>query len=144
MKKFNFTISGNKYNVNILNYENNIVELEVNGTKYEVEVENQMKVSKTPTLVRSNVPAPTTKEKKIPKKLSGVSGGSEVKSPLPGSIFKITVSEGDTVKAGDRLLIMEAMKMENNILAEKDGVVQKINVKVGDPVLQNDVLMILE
>ena len=143
MKKFNFTISGNKYNVNILNYENNIVELEVNGTKYAVEVENQMKVSKTPTLVRSSVPAPTTKEKKIPKVLAGVSGGLDVKSPLPGSIFKLLVSEGDSVKLGQKLMIIEAMKMENNILSEKEGIVQKINVKPGDTVLQNDVLMII-
>lgn len=141
MKKFNFTISGNKYNVNILNYENGTIELEVNGTKYNVDVEQQMKVSKTPTLVRSSVPAPTTKQKKIPKKLSG---GFEVKSPLPGSVFKLLVSEGDAVNIGDKLLIMEAMKMENNILAEKEGVIQKINVKVGESVLQNAILMIIE
>ncbi len=141
MKKFNFTISGNKYNVNIISQNANTLEVEVNGTKYSVEVEQQLKVSKTPTLVRSSVPTPTTKEKKIPKKLAG---GYEVKSPLPGSIFKLLVNEGDVVKVGDKLLIMEAMKMENNILAEKEGTVVKINVKVGDTVLQNDVLAIIE
>jgi len=141
MKKFNFTISGNKYNVNILDQNDSIIEIEVNGTKYNVEVEQQIKKQKTPTLVRSSVPAPTTKEKKIPKKLSG---GYEVKSPLPGSIFKILMNEGDVIKVGDKLLIMEAMKMENNILAEKDGILQKIVVKVGDTVLQNDVLAIIE
>lgn len=91
--------------------------------------------------MRSSVPPPTTKEKKIPKVLAGVSGGLDVKSPLPCSIFKLLVAEGDTVKLGQKLMIIEAMKMENNILAEKDGVVQKINVKAGDTVLQNDVLM---
>ena len=68
----------------------------------------------------------------------------KVKAPLPGSIFKLNVAVGDSVKKGDTLLIMEAMKMENNIMAEKDGVVKSVKVAVGDAVLQEDVLMEIE
>ena len=70
-------------------------------------------------------------------------GGKAIKvnAPLPGNIFKVLVNEGDTVKKGDVLLIMEAMKMENNVLAEKDGTVSSVKVSVGDAVLQNDVLI---
>ena len=71
-------------------------------------------------------------------------GAATVLAPLPGNIFKILVGVGDEVKKGDTLLIMEAMKMENNVAAEKEGTVKTIRVKVGDNVLQNDVLIELE
>lgn len=140
MKKFNFKISGNKYEVHIQNINDNIVEMEVNGTKFNVEVEQAVKAQKTPKLVRKRVPAPTDTEKTIQKSASGGSGYL-VKSPLPGNIFKMLVSEGDSVAIGDNLLILEAMKMENNILAEKAGTIKSIKVKEGDSVLQNDVLV---
>ena len=75
----------------------------------------------------------------IKKQQSG--GGTTVKAPLPGTIFKINVAVGDQVKSGDKLLVMEAMKMENQILAEKDGQISVIKVKEGDAVLQDDVLL---
>ena len=143
MKKFKFTISGNNYDVDIMNYENNIMKLEVNGTPYKVEVHREVqKVSatKTPTLVRARVPEPKTGEKKIKKNIS-TGAGKPVLAPLPGTILKVLVSNGDEVKRGDNLMIMEAMKMENNILSEKDGIVGSIKVAEGDTVLQNDVLL---
>jgi biotin carboxyl carrier protein len=63
---------------------------------------------------------------------------------LPGNIFKILVSVGDEVKKGDKIIIMESMKMENNVLAEKDGTISSIRVKEGDAVLQNDLLAEIE
>mgnify|MGYP001146660124 CR=1 FL=1 len=140
MKKFDFTIKGQKYEVLIQDIEDNIGHLEVNGTKYEVEINRQVKSTKTPRLVREAVVSKPG-EGKISKKGSG---SISVKAPLPGSIFKISVSVGDTIKKGDVLLIMEAMKMENNIMSEKDGVVKSIKVKVGDAVLQDDLLLELE
>ncbi len=138
MKKFKFTIEGNEYEVEILDQEDNLLELEVNGSKYNVELEKEVKKTKTPRLVRSKVH--TSKEdSKIKSKAS--SGGAQVKAPLPGTIIKINVKEGDSVKMGDNLLIMEAMKMENNVLAEKAGTVTSIKVGEGDAVLQNDVLV---
>ena len=140
MKKFKFTIHGNAYEVEILGFEENIAKVEVNGTLYDVEVHRDLKMSKTPTLVRAEVPAPVGKEKRIPKSPS-VTTNMSVRSPLPGTISKVVVKEGDTVKIGQLILTMEAMKMENNILAERDGTVRAIHVKPGDNVLQNDILV---
>ncbi|MCA1744482.1 MAG: biotin/lipoyl-binding protein [Bacteroidales bacterium] len=138
MKKFEFTINGNKYEVNLKDVEENIAQIEVNGTEYTVEIHREIKKVKTPRLVRSEV-RNKPGEGQIVKK--GAAGGYQVLAPLPGSIFKMLVKEGDEVKKGDVLLIMEAMKMENNVMSEKEGTVKSVRVKVGDNVLQNDVLI---
>jgi biotin carboxyl carrier protein len=85
------------------------------------------------------VPEPTRKEQKLTKNLT--SKAYQVKSPLPGTIIKIDISEGQEIKKGQNILVMEAMKMENNVLCEKDGTIKSIKVKIGDNVLQNDVLV---
>ena len=142
MKKYKFIIKGHDYEVDILNYENDVVELEVNGTHYSVEVQREVKDKpKTPRLVRTAVPKPSPEEAGIARAPSPT---VTVKTPLPGTILKILAKEGDQVKKGDTLLIMEAMKMENNIIAEKAGKVVQVRVKEGDTVLQNDVLVVLE
>ena len=142
MKHFKFKIRGSEYEVHLSNFENNIAELEVNGTAYKVELEKEVKKSKTPKLVRPAVAAPTRREQKLPKNIS--SKAFAIKAPLPGVIIEIKVKPGDTVKKGDVLLIMEAMKMENNILAEKDGKIKTVKVNNGDNVLQDDVLIEIE
>ncbi|MCT4587888.1 MAG: biotin/lipoyl-binding protein [Carboxylicivirga sp.] len=141
MKKFSFTIRGNKYDVHLKDIEENIAQLDVNGTQYEVEIHQEVKKAKTPKLVRKEIQRKPG-EGFITKKPG--SGTIKVNAPLPGNIFKVLVSEGDSVKKGDVLLVMEAMKMENNVLAEKDGTVSSIKVSVGDAVLQNDVLIEME
>lgn len=142
MKKFKFKIRGNSYDVEIKDFEDNVAQIEVNGTLYEVEVEQKETArSKTPKLVRSQVQTRRS-DSKIKKSVS--SRATSVKAPLPGNIFKILVKEGDEVKKGDKIMIMEAMKMENSVLAEKDGNVRSIKVKEGDTVLQNDVLAEIE
>ena len=138
MKTYNFTIRGNKYTVNINSFEDNVIELEVNGTPYSVELEQEVKTVKTPKLVRPE------KIRTEEKKIQDTSGTSKVMAPLPGTILKLTKKEGDTVKKGDVVLIMEAMKMENNILAEKDGTIKTIRVSEGETVLQGDVLLEIE
>ncbi len=125
MKKFKFTIRGNEYDVHINSFEDNIAEIDVNGSIYQVELAEEVKTTKTPKLVRSK-PVQTKEEK--PKPASGL---SKVVAPLPGSIFKLLVKEGDAVKKGQPILILEAMKMENNILAEEEGVVNKVLVSEG-------------
>jgi biotin carboxyl carrier protein len=139
MKTYKFTISGNRYTVNIKSFEDNIAEIEVNGTPYTVEMEHEIKTTKTPKLVRPERPA-----QKPPAEIQKGSGLSKITAPLPGTIFKIIAKEGDTVKKGDKVLIMEAMKMENNILAEKEGTVKKILIQEGDSVLQGDLLIEIE
>ncbi|MCF8405830.1 MAG: biotin/lipoyl-binding protein [Bacteroidales bacterium] len=137
MKKFKFTISGNEYDVEIQKFEDNIARIEVNGTSYSVEVHKEVKQSKTPIFLRQEVPSPTRSETKIKKTI----GATQIKSPLPGNILQVFVKVGDEVKKGDRLLIYEAMKMENAVLAEKDGMVSQVKVQKGESVLEGDVLI---
>ncbi len=139
MKNYKFTIGGSNYEVDIISFEENIIQMEVNGTPYSVEMDRSVKTSKTPVLIRSSVPQPTRSESKIKKNIS--TSATPVKSPLPGVILVVMVKEGDEVKVGQKLLSMEAMKMENHVLAEKEGKVTVIKVKTGDTVLQNDTLL---
>jgi len=138
MKKFKFTIRGNEYEVHINSFEDNIAEVDVNGSIYQVELQEEVKTTKTPKLVRPN-PVQTKETKPKP-----VTGLSKVEAPLPGTIVKINIKEGDAVNKGQVIMIMEAMKMENNILAEKDGVVNKVHVSEGESVLQGDLLVEIE
>lgn len=143
MKKFSFTINGNEYDVEVLGFEENIAKVEVNGTRYEVEVKKELKISKTPTLVRAEPPKPTSRESKIPR-TSTQTTNMAIKAPLPGTIVTVLVAPGDKVGLGQKLLTMEAMKMENNVLSEKAGVVRVVNVKPGQTVAANDVLVEIE
>jgi biotin carboxyl carrier protein len=143
MKKFKFTIQGNKYDVNIVNVEENIAEVEVNGAVYKVEVDKLINQSKTPKLVRS-VAVPSTDTTPSQQKTSAPGapkGVGYIKSPLPGVILNVHVKEGEVVKVGTKLITLEAMKMENNINTDKDGVIKSIKVKAGDSVLEGDVLI---
>ncbi len=141
MKKFIFEIQGTKYEVEMLSFEKNIAEVEVNGTQYKVELQQEIKTSKTPVLIRKPLEAPTSKE--IIEKVQSKSI-TKIKAPLPGTILSVKKNVGDTVKKGDVVMIMEAMKMENNVLAERDGIINKINHNVGDSVLQGEALFELE
>lgn len=138
MKEYKFTINGNEYEVEIIDFEEQVAIIEVNGTPYKVQVHKEIKHQKTPTLVRKEIPV-QRKDSKIKKTVS--SSLKPIKAPLPGNIMKIFVKEGDEVKKGDKLLVYEAMKMENELLADKEGVVKSIKIKEGDSVLQEDVLL---
>ena len=139
MKKFEFTIRGTKYNVHLKDLEDNNAVIDVNGTEYNVELHHEVKNTKTPRIVRREVI-----KKPGEGEIKKVSGSNKVVAPLPGNIFKILVNVGDTIGKGDNLLIMEAMKMENDIKAEKNGVITAIKIKEGDAVLQGDVLIEME
>ena len=143
MKKFNFVINGNAYEVEILGFEENIAKVEVNGTQFNVEVQKDLKMTKTPTLVRAEPPRPTSKESKIPRTPSQTTNVA-IKAPLPGTIITVLVKAGDKVTLGQKLLTMEAMKMENNVLSEKDGVVKVVHVKPGQAVAQSETLVEIE
>lgn len=140
MKKFDFTINGNRYAVDIKDIEDNIAQVEVNGTIYEVEIHREVKQSKTPRLMRPAVKHSYGEE--AFKKKEGVT--PVVKAPLPGVVLRINFKEGDEVNRGDSLLVMEAMKMENNIYSELKGRVKSIKVQPGQSVLQGDILMEIE
>ncbi|AZQ61809.1 biotin/lipoyl-binding protein [Flammeovirga pectinis] len=136
MKKYKFNVNGNNYAVKITNVEGQTISLEVNGTPYEVEMEKEVKSSKTPKLVRSSAPRTSA-----PKAITRSAKQSNVVAPLPGTIISIKVKEGDVVKKGDLLMTMEAMKMENNVLAEHDGTIDSIKVSEGQSLLQGEVLV---
>jgi len=145
MKKFKFNIQGMQYEVDVKNVEDNIAEVEVNGTVYKVEIEKKVQQTKTPKLVRSVVSPSTESEKSTVKtaKPTEAKGAGAIKSPLPGTIIEIKVRAGDKVKVGDLLLVLEAMKMENNIKSDKEGVIQEIKVHPGDAVLEGDLLVVI-
>lgn len=138
MKKYKFNISGNDYDVHIRDIEDNIAELDVNGTIYKVEIKSEVRASKTPKLIRKPVEK-MPGEGQIKKKESG--GKHAVTAPLPGTILKLNVAVGDVVAEGQNLLVMEAMKMENQVQTTKGGEVLSIKVNVGDSVMQDDVLI---
>ena len=141
MKKFNFTIRGNKYDVDILDIEDNIAEIEVNGTLYKVEIGKEVKTAKTPRLVRPKAFPSTESAKAKTSKPTEKKGVGTIKAPLPGSILEVKVNAGDEVKSGDTLLIMEAMKMENEIKSDRTGKVSAVKVQSGDAVLEGEILV---
>lgn len=136
MKKFQFTISGNKYDAQIVKLEDELGIVEINGTRYEVEIHHNKPVQKTPKLVRTPIP-----ERNEKVEMKAESGMYRILSPLPGVIIHVLVKEGDRVKAGDKVLTLEAMKMENNVFAEKAGIVKTIKAQPGSNVLQGDLLI---
>jgi len=142
MKNFKFKINKNEYDVAIEEVVENIAHIQVNGTKYEVELEK--KADKPAPIVRRARPQAVKNEPVQPKQTSSSGSVKAINSPLPGNILDVKVSEGDKVTKGSVVMIMEAMKMENNIVSEYDGVVAAVKVKVGQSVLQNDVLIEIE
>lgn len=145
MKKFKLTINGNIYEVEIQNIEDNFADVDVNGTLYKVEVDKALQTAKTPKLVRS-VSVPSTDSSPSIAKTSNPAapkGTGSIKSPLPGTILDIYVREGDIIKVGQKLLTLEAMKMENNINADKDGRIISLKVSKGDSVMEGDILIII-
>lgn len=148
MKKFSFEINGSKYEVNVKKVEGENAKIEVNGTPYSVKIHKEMKTTKTPILVRSsvsNADAPKVAEQKhAPVAPTKKPSSKTIKSPLPGSVFKVLVGPGDKFNEGDVLMVLESMKMENNILAETSGTIVKVNAPEGKAVLQDEVLFEIE
>lgn len=145
MKKFKFNIHGNQYDAEIISVDDNIATVEINGTSYTVEVDKALQPTKTPKLVRS-VSVPSTDTHPSQAKTSSPStpkGSGTIKSPLPGTILELYVREGDNVKIGQKLLMLEAMKMENNINSDKEGKILSISKHKGDSVMEGDVLIVI-
>ncbi len=139
MKEYKFKINGNDYNVAINSTNDNLADVTVNGVSYQVEMENAMPAA-TPVQA-APVAAPVAKPAAAPVQAAAPAAkpageGKPVTSPLPGVIIEVSVKEGDTVAAGQKVAVLEAMKMENEIQADRAGVVTKINVSKGDSVLE--------
>ena len=144
MKKFKFTIAGQPYDTTVNEIEPNVCEVTVNGTVFQVEIEKQETVKKTPIAAprpaATGAAAPTAKPAAAPAS----AGTTVVKSPLPGSIVKVMVQAGLEIKKGDTLLTMESMKMENVIASEVTGKVKSVLVQPGQNVMQDDKLVEIE
>ena len=146
MKQYKFKINGNDYNVAVNSVSGNIADVTVNGTSYQVEMENAPAVPVQASTAAPSAPvapsAPAAQPAAAPAQ-KPVTGGKSVTSPLPGVIIAVKVNTGDTVKAGQVVAILEAMKMENEIQAEYDGTVTAINVAKGDSVLEGAAIVTL-
>jgi len=141
MKEFAFKINGADYKCAVEELEAGKTKVTVNGKVYEVETEapKAAPVAAKPAPKPAAAPAAPA----APKAEAKTAAGLQVKSPLPGSVIKVLVSEGQAVKKGDTLLTLESMKMENAIMAETDGTVKQIAVTPGQNVMQDDLLIVL-
>jgi len=132
--------------------------IKVNGQEYMVEVEEITEEKESFTSSPSVAQSKQQEQKEIPKKPEPKAvpktetkpspaqdsvAGEEIQSPMPGKVLKINVSEGDSVNEGDTVLILEAMKMENEIIANTSGKVKKLSVSVNDMVETDDTLLVI-
>jgi glutaconyl-CoA/methylmalonyl-CoA decarboxylase subunit gamma len=142
MKEFKYTINGNPYTVEIVKEEGGQVELTVNGAPYTVGVEIKEEV--TPKKITRPAAAPKASDGSpvVAAKKPSVGAGS-IKAPLPGVILEVCVKVGDTVKVGDKVLLLEAMKMENTVASDLAGTVLEIKAAAGSTVLEGADLLII-
>lgn len=138
MKQYKFKINGNQYDVTINSISGETADVTVNGTSYQVEMENcgsQPAAAPTaPTAPAAPSPAPAAAP--VPAAPAPSAGGKKITSPLPGVIVEVNVKVGDTVKAGQQVAVLEAMKMENSIESEFAGTVTAVHVDKGNSVLE--------
>lgn len=145
MKEFNYKINGAPYRVVISSADSSIVELEVNGTPYRVELGKRE--GKPLTKIKKQAittPTPQTASTPLVTRPKDSGGRNSIQSPLPGIILDIRCKPGDEVKKGQTIMILEAMKMENNILSNANGKITEILVHKGDSVLEGAELVIIE
>ena len=151
MTQFKYDINRNKYEDEIKSIDGSIAEVDVNGNLYQVNIEGDGQISApvarpaakptaTPTPAATTPAAkPAATPTAAPAEAAG-KGSKTIKAPLPGSVLKVLVEPGTAFKEGDVLMVMESMKMENNITAECSGTITKVVAPVGTSVLQDDVL----
>ena len=155
MAKYQYTVKGVDYEVEIQDIEGNIANVTVNGIPFEVEMKQPVKASKqkvklggTANEGASSAKASADLQSAASSGQTGDAGkaatGKPVVAPLPGTINEIKVKVGDKVNAGDTVVILEAMKMQNNIEAETSGTITSINVNKGDAVMEGDTLVTIK
>ena len=143
MKQFKYVINGNVYNVTVDHVEDAMAEVEVNGTPYKVEMDKPAK--KQYVTIKRPAQAPTTPSgTPVVPRQSTPGSAAAIKSPLPGVILTVDCKVGDQVKRGQKLFVLEAMKMENVIPSDRDGEVTEIKVSKGDSVLEGADLVIIK
>ena len=146
MNKFEYKVQGVDYEVEIEEMEGNIAKVSVNGIPFEVELKQPINPAKAITRPKVVAPAPAAAAPAAPvarpaAPAAPAGAGSPVKAPLPGTISSINVKVGDKVNVGDTVVVLEAMKMRNNIEAENSGTVTSILVNQGDSVMEGATLI---
>jgi len=144
MKEYNYKIKGQDFNVKIEGIEGDIAKVEVNGIPFDVQLDKPVAQPK-PVVRAVAAPVKTVEAPKAAVEAAQLAAGvTAVKAPLPGTINDIKVTVGQAVKKGDTLIVLEAMKMENNIDSDRDGKVVTVNVNKGDTVMEGSVLVTIE
>ncbi len=158
MAKYQYTVKGVDYEVEIQDIEGNIANVTVNGIPFEVEMKQPVKAGKQKVKLSEERRAEGSEERRVKSEESNSSSasaastssaptagaGKPVVAPLPGTINEIKVKVGDKVNAGDTVVILEAMKMQNNIEAETSGTITSINMNKGDAVMEGDTLVTIK
>jgi len=150
MNKYQYKVQGVDYEVEIEEVEGNIAKVNVNGIPFEVELQQPISAAKHPNIVKPKVAAPVAPaavpaaapKPQAPAAPTGA--GNAQRAPLPGTITSVHVKVGDHVNAGEVVVILEAMKMQNNIESEYTGTVTAVNVNAGDSVLEGAVMLTIE
>lgn len=159
MKTYQYKVQGVDYEVEIVEVEGKIARVNVNGIPFEIEMQKPINAAKHPALAATKrtaaaatAPAPIAPAAAVqsvavqthPTQPAAAAGaGTPVKAPLPGTINAINVKVGDTVAVGDVVIVLEAMKMQNNIEAEATGTITSILVEKGDTVMEGATLLVI-
>ena len=159
MKEYKYSINGNEYTVAVIDLDGNTAAVEVNGTSYKVDIlGEELNITPRPAAKPAAPvtpapqpqaaapvaqPAPAEQPAAPAPAAQPAGNGKPILSPLPGVILDLKVNVGDQVKAGQTVAILEAMKMENNINAEHDGVVTAIKVNKGDSILEGAEILLI-
>ena len=148
MNKYQYKVQGVDYDVEIEEVEGNVAKVVVNGIRFDVELKQPINPSSTLKKVRVEAPKPVARPSVAPAPAAApaapatpAGAGSAVKAPLPGTIIELKVNVGDKVNVGEVVLVLEAMKMQNNIESEYAGTVTAINTKPGESVMEGAVLL---
>ena len=147
MNKYEYKVQGVDYTVEIEDVEGNIAKVNVNGVPFEVEMKQPIKAAPKvkkvePAKVEApKAAAPAAAPVAAPAAAATPGAGAKVTAPLPGTITDVKVAVGQSVNAGDVVVILEAMKMQNNIEAENSGTVTSVMVNKGDTVMEGTVLV---
>ena len=144
MKEYKYTINGNKYDVEMVDIVENIATVTVNGENYSVEMEKEPEPEKKKVVIKSGAQAQPEAAASEGASAAKVNTNNALKAPLPGVIREINVAVGDEVAVGDTVVVLEAMKMANNLEAEKAGKVTAVLVQVGESVMEDTPLVVIE
>ncbi|HNY04875.1 MAG TPA: biotin/lipoyl-binding protein [Candidatus Egerieousia sp.] len=143
MKEYKLKINGTDYAISIEDSEDNAANVEVNGTPFKVEFDKPIKKAAAPVkFARKTTPGRANIVIDKPA-VESEAGGSRVTTPLPGVILEVAVKEGQAVKKGQKIVVLEAMKMENVIEATCDGTIKELKVSKSDSVLEGDTIAII-